>query len=526
MPTGIVAAVENTLLSKTGCCHAVILGTLLVLSLGVAATPTLERGLGPEPDSLDPQRARGLSAQQVIRDCFEGLMREDAAGDIVLGAAASVATSADGREFTFVLKPDLRYADGSPLLAADFVAAIARALDPRTAAPYADSLSMIEGAQARLAGDHAAQLGVRSIAGNLRFSLNQAMPSFPARLSLPVAMPSKLVQGQRIGSGPYRIVDQRAHSHIDLEKNLHYWDAARVAIDSVRYHVTEDAGLEAQRFLAGELHLTQTVPPGRQGDVRARFGATLHTAPAYGTFFLGFNVRRAPLDNRDLRAALVLAVDRDRIVRSITGLGETVATHLVPPGLGGVAPAWSEWTMAQRLEAAREHYRRAGYNATNPARLELRYNTSLLHRRTLLAVSLMWEEALGVQTILRNEEWKVFVGNRQAGLITQVFRAGWNADLPDALDFLQLYASHSSLNDSGYASMSFDAALAGLNQSDSNERARSLSAAERLLSDDFALLPLYFYSTKRLISPAMAPFSLNPLDRQPSASLRFVKQTP
>lgn len=508
----------------------VMLLLVMALPLGAAVPEVLHRGLGPEPDTLDPQRAQGLSAQMLLRDTHEGLTREDEYGRIVAGAAERWEVESDGRVWRFHLRPGLRWSDGTALTAADFVASLRRALDPRTAAPYADTLRLIEGADAVLKSEAPPEaLAVVASESVVTIRLVRPRLDLPAHLALPIAMPHRLdAQGRVVGSGPYRLVAQRPHSHLDLERNPHYWNAEAVPIARVRWHVTEDAGIEARRFAAGELHLTQTVPPGRRDQLTARYGEALKVAPAYGTFFIGLNLRRPPFrDAPALREALSLAIDRERLVRSITGLDEAPATHLVPPGLGGKPPAWAAWSAEQRLARARQRYAEAGYGPDRPLTVELRFNTSLVHRRTLLAVALMWEEALGVRTRLRNEEWKVFVASRRAGVVTQAFRGGWNADLADPLDFLQLYESQSGLNYTGYADAGYDALVdAARHALDPMERRAQVRAAEQRLMAAHALIPLYFYTTRRLVSPLLEPPVLNPLDRQPSASLRFRSPAP
>lgn len=506
-----------------------VMGLLLLClwpaSFSRAAEQILHRGLGPEPDALDPQRAQGLSAQILLRDTHEGLAREDEQGRIVAGAAEDWRVDEDGLTWRFRLRAGLHWADGQPLRAGDFVATLRRAVDPATAAPYADSLRLIAGADAVMKREAPVEsLAVHAEGEQVVIRLERPRLDLPARLALPIAMPHRLDgQGRPIGSGPYRLTAQRPQSHLDLERNPHYWNADAVPIARVRWHVTEDAGIEARRFAAGELHLTQTVPPGRRDQLEARYGDALRIAPAYGTFFIGLNLRRPPFREMPaLREALSLAIDRERLVRSITGLGELPATHLVPPGLGGEPPEWAGWSAQQRLARARQRYAEAGYGPANPLTLELRFNTSLVHRRTLLAVSLMWETTLGVQTRLRNEEWKVFVASRRAGVVTQAFRGGWNADLADPLDFLQLYESRSGLNYTGYADARYDAlVVAARHALDPAERLANVRAAERQLMAAHALIPLYFYTTRRLVSPLLEPPVLNPLDRQPSASLRF-----
>ena len=451
----------------------------LVLSLilsGALQARVLERGNGPEPDSLDPQRGQSLSAQNILRDIFEGLTREDAAGAIIPGIAERWETSTDGLTWTFYLRADAKFSDGADITANDFVASFARALDPKTAAPYAAQLLVLQGAQARLQGGTAA-LGAEAINPRvLELKLTQITPNLPARLSLPVAaaVPLRTITefGTRwtraeymVTSGAYILANWRPLASISLSKNPYYYDAKYVALTDVRYHVTEDASEEARRFDAGELDLTETIPPGRLQQLRTRFGSKLHIAPSLGSFFLGLNLTQPPLkDNLALRQALSLAIDRPRIVEIITGTGEEPAYGLLPRVLTGAAkPTAKPRTINE--ENARSLYQQAGYSTNKPLVIELRYNTSLLNRRLMLAISVMWEQVLGVQTVLRQEEMKVLVQNRRAKRITQAFRGGWNADLADPLDFLDIFAADSALNTTGFQSARYTALLEALHQS-------------------------------------------------------------
>ncbi len=503
---------------------------VLWLLAGHALAIELQRGNGPEPDSLDPQRAQGLSAQSILRDLFEGLTREDAQGRIESGAAESWRISDDGLRWTFTLRDKLRYSDGSALVADDFVFALNRALDPKTAAPYAGQLLVIRGAQEKLSGQ-ADALAVRSIdARTLEIDLLRPSLDLAAKLSLPIAMPvsrrciaahgdqctraSKLVS-----NGAYQLKDWRPLASVGLSKNPYYWQADTVKISEVRFHVTEDASEEARRFAAGELHLTETVPPGRLSQLRARFADALHVAPSLGTFYLGFNLSQPPFkDQPALRKALSLAIDRKKITDIITGMGEQPTYRLFPAAMTGDHNVAID--QAKNEQQARELVK--GLQLPENFAVELRYNTSLLNRRLMLAVSVMWEQVLGIKTILRQEEWKVFVQNRRAKRITQVFRMGWNADLADPLDFLETFAADSSLNSTGFTSDAFNSALqqARIALTPADRLQHALRAEQILLQAD-AILPLFSYTGKHLVSRQLQGHTATPLDHHPSRLLSF-----
>jgi oligopeptide transport system substrate-binding protein len=509
---------------------------LLAASLVAPAllAQTLQRGNGPEPDSLDPQRAQGLSAQQVLRDLFEGLMRDDADGNLVPGAALAVVVDDDGRRYRFTLRADGRFADGSAVTAADFVYSLERALDPATAAPSAGMLLPIVGAAGRLRGE-AVSLGVRALDPlTLEIRLLAPRSDFLHRLALPIAMPVQRGSvvahgsgftrpGRLIGNGAYVLSEWTPQAWLELERNPHYRAAAEVAIERVRYHVTEDASSELKRFQAGELHLTETLPPGQLARLSEHHAGELVVAPAYATFYLGCNLRHPKLaDATALREALSLAIDREILVRHITGNGELPAYALIPPA-GPAAPQMTAaaWTPAQRQQRARERYAQAGFTRSRPLTIELRYNTSLANRRLGLAVAAMWEEVLGIDTRLRNEEWKVFVQTRRAGVATQVFRGGWFADYADPLNFLEPFTTGNALNAVGYADAGFDALVATAASSIGPDRDHALHAAEQRLLDAHALIPLFHYSSKHLVSPEVCGYRAHPLDHHPSEFLRF-----
>lgn len=503
------------------------------LPLAAAAAPaTLERGNGPEPSTLDAHRCQELACGNILRDLYEGLVTEDARGRLIPGMAQRWSVSADGRTWTFTLRPGLRWSNGEPLDAHQVVASFRRAFAPATAAPFAELFEPLLNARAVQAGELPPErLGIHAPdAGTVVFRLTRSAP-LPALLTLPIAFPVHLPSvrrhgaqhtrpGRLVGNGAYRLAAWRPQAHVVVERNPHFHAARTVRLPRVRFHVTEDAAAELQRFAAGDLHITETVPPQPLASLRARFGTQLRISPYLGAFWLGFNLNRPPFrENPALREALSLAVDRELLTRHVTGLGEIPAYGIVPPGIAGYVPARTAWprTRAERLARARALYRQAGYSRANPLTVELRYNTSTPHRRLALAVAAMWREALGVRVRLRNEEWKVFVGNRRQRAITQVFRGGWIGDLADARNFLAAFGSDGPLNWTGYNDAGFRERLARADAARS-EAARNawLRAAEQWLLNAHAVVPLYFYTSKHLVAPQVRGFEANALDRHAS----------
>ena len=548
--------------------------SIAVPTAGAAAAGRLERGNGPEPGTLDAHKCQEVACANILRDLYEGLVTEAADGRLVPGMAERWESDAEGRVWTFHLRPGLRWSDGAPLDAPQVVASFRRAFAPETAAPFASHFDALHHAAAVQAGEVAPEaLGVDAPdPRTVRFRLTRRA-QLPALLTLPIAYPVSLPAvarhgrahtrpGRLVGNGAYRLAAWTPQANLTLERNPHFHDAAAVAIASVRYHVTEDAAAELQRFAAGDLHITETVPPQPLDGLRARFGGQLRIAPYLGAFWLGFNLDRPPFggcapdarrtgadvhadvytdvdididaDHGDtacalraarLREALSLAVDRQILVRHVTALGETPAWGIVPPGIPGYAPAqlhWSGWTQARREAQARALYRAAGYSQDAPLEIELRYNTSTPHRRMALAVAAMWRSTLGVRVRLRNEEWRVFVQNRRQRAITQVFRGGWIGDVADPRNFLAGFADDGALNWPGYGDPHYRTLVARADTARS-EAARNawLRAAETRLLHQHALIPLYFYTSKHLVADAVDGWQANPLDRHATRWLRL-----
>lgn len=500
--------------------------------------PQLERGNGPEPSTLDAHRCQEVSCGNVLRDLYEGLVTEDAAGRLVPGMAERWEVSADGRTWTFHLRKDLHWSNGEILDAPQIVDSFRRAFSPATAAPFAELFDALRNARAVQAGKLPADaLGIAAPdARRIVFTLARSA-ALPALLTLPIAFPVYLPAvrqfgaqhtrpGRLVGNGAYRLLAWTPQANLTLERNPEFHDADGVAIARVRYQVTEDASAELQRFAAGDLHITETVPPQPLQALRGRYGGRLRIAPYLGAFWLGLNLTRPPFkDDPALREALSLAVDRDKLTRYVTGLGEQPAYGLVPtgiPGYTGAKTAGVGSTQAQREARAKALYRSAGYSEEKPLLLEFRYNTSTPHRRMALAVASMWRDVLGVQVRLRNEEWKVFVQNRKQRTITQVFRGGWVGDVVDARNFLAAFGSDGPLNWLGYDDAGFRERLAKADAA-KTEVARNawLQAAEQKLLNDNAVIPLYFYTSKHLVDASVLGFEANPLDRHASRWLRW-----
>lgn len=504
------------------CLRASWLALGLLASGAVHADKVLSRGLGPEPDSLDIHQAQGLAALQVLRDLNEGLLSLDAAGQLVPGVAASWQVSDDGLRYRFALRRDARWSNGDPVLAGDFVRGWQMALAPATQARTASLLAPVGGARAVLAGE----VGVQALlvqardSHTLEVTLEQATPWFLELLTHPVSYPVHSDAGAAVSdrpvNGAWVLHAQVPRSHLSLRPNRHFHSASELALDEVIYVTVEDPGAELSRFRAGEIHITETIPPGRHDWLAENLPEALRIAPYMGSFWLGLNLDRQPLAGQpELRRALSLAIDRETLTEKVLGAGEIPAWTLVPPGLAGYqAPGDPAQAMSreERHALARALYRRAGYGADRPLRLELRFNTSTQHRRMAVAVAAMWKQVLGVHAQLLQEEWMVFVNNRRQGVLTQAFRGGWIADYADPVSFLDLFRGGDPLNTVFYRNPAYDQLLDSAAGQKGAQRLELLQQAEALMLRDTPVIPLYYYVSRHLVHPNVHGYVDNPRD--------------
>ena len=471
------------------------------------------RGNNADPESLDPLQARSEPALNILRDLHEGLTTLDASGNVIPGAARHWEASEDGLAWHFEMDPEARWSDGERVTASHFSNAFGALADPETASPHAALFEPI-------AAVHA------DTPDRLRIVLRHPVSWLPALLAHPAASPRRddLPADGRVSSGAFRLAARRPGSDIVLERNPSYRAAGEVAIDRVRYLPIEDHAAELSRYRAGELDMTYTVPVSRVPWLREHMSEELRLSPYLAVYFYGFNTRRPPLDDARVRRALSLAVDRELLTLRVTGAGEQPACTLVPPALENYESprdALCEARRSDRIEAATRLLAEAGYGPDRPLQLELRYNTGELHERIAVAVSTMWRDALGVETALVGEEFRVLLGNVRAGEVTQVYRGSWIADFAAPESFLGILAGDSPVNGTGWADPGYDRLLreAGM-QPDREAGLRRLAEAEARALEAAPLMPLYFYVSKKLVKPRVRGVEDNPLNVHPS---RFVK---
>jgi oligopeptide transport system substrate-binding protein len=290
-----------------------------------------------------------------------------------------------------------------------------------------------------------------------------------------------------------------------VQRNRKYWNDAATKLDAVKYLQIPDENAELRAYRAGELHSTAVVPRGQFDWIKANLGNELHIAPQLSTYYYGFNLDR-PLfgKNPEVRRALSMVIDRERLANSVLRVGELPAYGWVPPGVFNYSPQVFDYAtqpMAERIAAAQALLAKAGYTRDKPLEFELRYNTGEVHQKLAVAVASMWKEALGVKASLAGVEFKSLLQDVDRRDI-DVYRLSWIGDYNDPYTFLQYLKGDFGINLPHYRSADYDALLAdAAHQVDPAKRRELLEKAERTMLADHPLIPLYFYVNKHLVKP-------------------------
>lgn len=468
---------------------------------------------GSDARSLDPQMVADMSSIEIATDQFEGLTRLNGSGQPEPGLATRWDVSADGLIWDFKLRGGLVFSDGEPINPDVFVKALARTRDEAGGSPHAALFAAIERIESP-------QPDV------VRVILEQPFPQLPALLVHPAmaALPFHIIdkagdgwtaQRPLVTSGPYRLTDWKLAQQITLESNPK-WHGGKPRTPKVIWRPIEDAQSAMRLMLAGGGDISGSFPASRLQWLQENHGDLVHISDSLGTYYYVFDMREPPFDDVRVRRALSIAVDREWIATNMIAAGNAPAYGFIPPALrGGTLPPPPGDT-PERQRQARQLLKQAGYDAANPLRFEIRFNSSPEHRRTATAMATMWRD-IGVDAQLLNSEASLhFDALRRADFA--MARSGWIADLPAPENFLSIYTiAAGPQNYPGYANAEYETALKhALAEQDTENRATLMRHAEQILLADVPFIPLYYYNSRSLVQPDIIGWEANTSGAHPS----------
>lgn len=467
-----------------------------------------------EPSSLDPQRVSNLDDTYIVRDLFEGLLNTDSAGNLIPGVARRFQSENDNQTWTFLLREDARWSDGTRVTAEDFVYAWQRAVDPEVGGSYSwyMALMSIENGHAILRGDKpVSELGIMAVDNyTFRVQLNKPLPYFPQMVTHPITFPvpkwaieqhggNWTRAGNLVGNGAFTLTEHVVNQRLVRQPNSQYWDQENSHLDKVTTLVVNNEDQALGQYEAGNVDMTD-ISSGQHPTLEAERPDEAHAVPAICTYFYSFNTEAPPFDDARVRRALSYAIDRDAITDTLQG-GQQAAYTFTPGSIAGFNPpqtSYGDMTQAERDQRARELMAEAGYGPGNPLSATILYNDSHAHRDIAATISRRWAQTLDVHTTLESQPWKDFLNTRAAGGF-EIARGGWCGDYNEASSFLNLMHSTSGYNDANYESGEYDRML---------ESTRTLpnpsevyTQLERLIATDMPNTPIYHYSKRILLKP-------------------------
>lgn len=496
-----------------------ISGLLLsVFSTSAQAEIVLNRGNNGDPSSLNQHITVTVDEAALLTDLYQGLVMEDAKGNLVAGVAKSWELTPDGLTYVFHLRDNAKWSNGDPVTAQDFVYSFRRIMNPATAAPYVNVLFPIKNAEAVATGKLLPeQLGVEAPDDStVKFTLKAPTPYFLQLMAHHTALPlyRKSVEkygdkftapGNLVSNGAYQLISFVPNDKIVMRKNPYYYDADKVKIDVVNWLPFEDRSNCMRRFEAKEVQICADVPAEQMDYVRKSFGSQLHIAPQLGSYFLDIKSETgSPLKDMRVRRAISLVIDRDFIADEVWRGTMLPSYSLVPQGIdnyisGGVKQDYAHQDLLEREDQAKELLRQAGV-APNSLSIELLYNTSENHKNVMAAIADMLKN-IGINASLNEMEGVTYFNYLREGGQFDLARDGWIGDYSDPQSFLFLYKSDSSFNYAKWSNKAFDTLLDKASvTTDLKARGVMLADAERLLLQEQVIIPLFTYASRALVS--------------------------
>lgn len=494
-----------------------------------------------EVKTFDPTMNTASIAYAVILQLFEGLTYTSATGEdgIEPGVAKTWDVSDDGLVYTFHLREDAKWSDGSPLTAHDFEYSWKRVCDPEVVSDNLQGMTdYIVGAKEYFDGTGTRDdVKIKAVDDyTFEVELINPTPFFPQLVAGGTYMPVQEATVEKngegweknpetfISNGAFILEEYEIGSHYKFKKNEEYWDADNVKLAGIKAIFVNDSNTSLQGYQAGDIDATELMPAEEIPRLLAEdpnFKSGLRT----GCFYLGFNVDREPMNDVNVRKAITLAIDRKQLVEQVTKSGEIPASGFIAPTAlktdgssyreldenGFPEVAYEINPYQAEVEKAQEYLAKAGYpNGENFPTLEMAYDTSDYTKKIMESIQEMLKENLNISTTLRNEDSSVFSDTRTKGDF-HIAWCRWTTNPMDAGGLIKQFHSQNGNNATQWrwkeyvgapwdttlnpGNKPFDEAFDRAMASQGKERDQAWVEAEQALMADMPMAPL-FYPTK------------------------------
>lgn len=482
---------------------------------------TISMALSNEPSSLDPAMTYGLTEGTVQLQLFEGLTRLDEKGVVQPALAEKWEISPDGQTYTFHLRQGIKWSDGTPITAKDFVYSWLRVLDPALGSGNAYMLFNIAGAEDYNSEKGSVEkVGVKALDDNtLEVKLTE-----PAEYFLDLTafhafypVPKHIVEGKSdtwasnydtiVGCGPFKITKWDHSSEIVLEKNENYWNPDVVASNTIKMPISESKSTRLTMLESKNTDMVLDPPPADEDRLKAQ--GLYKVEPQLGTTYYVFNVTKAPFDKLEVRKAFAMAVTRQDLIDKVIRNGKTAANTFVPIGIVHDGKDFAKEGGSLIVEDGAQAKKLLDASGYKGEPVTILYNTNEVNKAIAESIQAMWKNTLNVNVELMNQETKVFYASRENGEY-QVATANWIADFADPVNFLDVFTAKD--NDAQYHNEEYNAIMkAAHKEVDPARRLVLLHQAEKKLFDDCVIIPLYYTSQVIAVDPNFQGYFFTPM---------------
>lgn len=510
----------------------VALGGIALMAMSLAAcgnnrqsksSGALNVTLYANPVTLDVAKTIETPSASMERQAFEGLYKYDRNNNLVLGEAKSAPkVSSDGGTWTFTLKKGLKWSNGDPVTAQDYVASFRHWASPQTKSQNADRVSELENYQQVSSGQApVSSLGVRALSKNqLQLTFAHRLPSVNVRSMLASAFPAdhKVLakQGQKYGStsshivynGPYTVENWNGGSDDtwNYQKNNKYYGKNHVHMNRVNVQVTKDNNTAQNLFRSGQVQETRVSADYVKGN---RNNKSLHTSLMATQYYLYFNGHNKLTSNENFRQAVNYAIDNNQLAKKVLQDGSVGATGWVPrgdmknPKTGQDFAKQAGDLQKQNTKRARRYWKQA-QNDLGKKNLTLNLLADNSDDQRAVAEylqSTLQKEFKGLKVSVTTLPHSQHVSRDFSGRF-ELNLTDWNSSVPDASDFLSLLKTGNRVNFTNNTDQKLDDLL---NQADDGTQSESkryelLQQANRQVHANADGVPLYTASQAHLVS--------------------------
>jgi ABC-type oligopeptide transport system substrate-binding subunit len=461
-----------------------------------------------DPGSLDPTKTAP------IPPIFCGLVVSAPKWDVVPDVAQGWEVLEGGRRYIFHLRHDVRWTDGAPVTAGDFVYAWKRVLDPSNRSGSADLLCDVRGASAFHRGEcEWANVGLRAVDGfTLVVELEEPTGHFLHLLSLPATypVPRHVVEvhseawaepGNIVTNGPFQLEAWQRGESILFARNPHYHGWFKGNVQRVQVHFLHSWEWSA-RLALYEAHSLDSLsltwfPPSEMDLVRGRHAGEYISAPVFESHYLAFVMRGVPFDDVRVRRAFVMGTDREAVAHVIwRGAFFPFVGGLIPPGMPGHSP---EIGLPYDPQKARHLLAQAGY-PDGRGFPTLQVLVTRGNEEAWKDLQAQWRQSLGIDAQINHSggSWDLFFARLEEAP-PHMFYSGWTADYPDPDNFLRVGLPRERM---GWQNEAYDQLLQDARRStDQAARMKLFQKADRILMRDAIILPLVYGRSHLLVKP-------------------------